>query len=309
VITALGLSAALDITYLVDQVHAGEIHRPHEVLALPGGKALNVVRAVRVLRGEVRAIVPTGGYTGARVRDGLVALGVDGPEINAGEETRLCITMFGDDGADPTEFYERAPEIPDAAWAAVRGAVDAMDDGWLAVSGSVPDGRIADLVETLAAAAARGIRIALDTHGKALAEVLHVTPPEVVKINRHEAAQLRGAGEAAALARGLGDRGVGLAVVTDGPDGSVAVQGGEAWRASPPRAGRFAVGSGDSFLAGLLVGLDRGSELPETLRLATAAAAANTLAPGAALFDLEDVTRIAPAVEVRSLSEAAGGAG
>jgi fructose-1-phosphate kinase PfkB-like protein len=63
------------------------------------------------------------------------------------------------------------------------------------------------------------------------------------------------------------------------------------------------VGSGDSFLAGLLVGLgpDGTGSLPEALRLATATAAANTLTPGAALFALDDVHRLTDAVIVTHL--------
>jgi 1-phosphofructokinase family hexose kinase len=306
-ITAVGLSAALDVTYLVDAVRLGAIHRPHGVLSVPGGKALNVARAALALGTEVRALVPTGGHTGARVRDGLAQLGVEAPLIESDAETRLCVTVIGDDGAAPTEFYERAPDVSDAAWAAVRREAETLVDGWLAVSGSLPDERIADTTELLAEATARGIPVALDTHGRALAEIVRAAPPALVKVNRHEAEALLGVGDAAALARRLADRGVRIAVVTDGPHGAVAAIGGELWRATPPSAGRYAVGSGDSFLAGLLVGLgpEAAGSLPDALRLSTAAAAANTLAPGAALFALDDVRRIAAAVTLTRLD--AGG--
>jgi sugar/nucleoside kinase (ribokinase family) len=41
-----------------------------------------------------------------------------------------------------------------------------------------------------------------------------------------------------------------------------------------------AIGAGDSFAAGLAVGLLRGAELPEALRLAAAAGTATALHPG-----------------------------
>ena len=53
------------------------------------------------------------------------------------------------------------------------------------------------------------------------------------------------------------------------------------------------MGSGDSFLAGLLVAIDEGAALPDALRLATAAGAANTLEPGAARFDPAEARRLA----------------
>jgi len=296
-IAVLGLSAALDVTYLVDALRPGAIHRPHRVLALPGGKALNVVRAAHALGTTAQVVVPTGGFTGARVRDALAAEGVDLPALDAGGETRHCVTVFPDDGAAPTELYETAADVPDATWAAVRRRVDAIGEGWLAVSGSVPAARIAGLAETLADAARRGVRIALDTHGRALADLLSAVRPALVKVNRAEAEELLGPGGAHDLAVRLRARAE-VAVVTDGPDGATAADGDDLWHAAAPPAGRFAVGSGDSFLAGLLVGLDAGTTLPEALRLATAAAAANTLAPGAALFSPEDARRIARTVAV-----------
>ena len=50
-ITVLLLSPSLDVTYLVDEVTVGEIHRPHTVLRSPGGKGLNLARAAH-RRGE-----------------------------------------------------------------------------------------------------------------------------------------------------------------------------------------------------------------------------------------------------------------
>lgn len=315
-ITFLGLSAALDLTYLVDHLRPGAIHRPGGVLAQPGGKAFNAARAAKTLGATPRVLAPTGGFTGMRVRAALTELDLDAPEISSDTETRLCVTVF-DDGDAPTEFYEVAPAIPDGTWRAVVEGVEGVDGvggGWLAVSGSIPGARIADVAALIAGAGARGIRIALDTHGPALATLLDATRPALVKINRSEAEELLGAGDAATLAGRLAERTHGVAVVTDGAEGASAAVGDDVWRAVPPAAGRFAVGSGDCFLAGLLVGLDAvpgtgealayalpkalADALPGALRLATAAAAANTLEPGAALFTIADVHRLAGDVRV-----------
>ncbi|MGZ6545914.1 MAG: PfkB family carbohydrate kinase, partial [Actinomycetota bacterium] len=45
--------------------------------------------------------------------------------------------------------------------------------------------------------------------------------------------------------------------------------------------GRYPVGSGDAFLAGLVVALDRGTGWGEALRMALGAATANAELPGA----------------------------
>ena len=66
-----------------------------------------------------------------------------------------------------------------------------------------------------------------------------------------------------------------------------------------PYAGAYAVGSGDSFLAGLLVGLEAGAELRVALALAAAAGSANTRRPGAALFDEAAVAAARRRIRIR----------
>ena len=65
----------------------------------------------------------------------------------------------------------------------------------------------------------------------------------------------------------------------------LAVDAAGAWRAEPdPRPGRFAIGSGDSFFAGLLVTLAAGGALRDALHAASAAGSANSRTPGAGVF-------------------------
>ncbi|MEO8262427.1 MAG: PfkB family carbohydrate kinase, partial [Pseudolysinimonas sp.] len=109
----------------------------------------------------------------------------------------------------------------------------------------------------------------------------------LLKVNATEAAELLGsAGSALELAAGLRARTGGTVVVTDGAAGAVAVDAAGTWRAAPdPRPGRFAIGSGDSFFAALLVALAAGAALPDALHSASAAGSANTRVPGAGIFD------------------------
>jgi fructose-1-phosphate kinase PfkB-like protein len=62
--------------------------------------------------------------------------------------------------------------------------------------------------------------------------------------------------------------------------------------------GRYPVGSGDAFLAGLATALAAGDELDRALRLATGAGAANALVPGAGELDPAEARRIADTVAV-----------
>jgi fructose-1-phosphate kinase PfkB-like protein len=57
--------------------------------------------------------------------------------------------------------------------------------------------------------------------------------------------------------------------------------------------GPYPVGSGDAFLAGLVVALDGGADWPDALRAALGAGAANAAVPGAGRLDRANAERLA----------------
>lgn len=296
-IATLGLSPALDISYGVPEVSVGRIHRPQWVIELAGGKSLNVARALAVLGTPARVIAPLGGPIGDGIVATLAAMAIEVDQVPVAA-TRRCVSAYSEEDGSVTEFYEPALPLDEAAWQGLGAAVDRVTDGWLAVSGSVPAEQAGSLAELLAGATARGVRVALDIHGPALAAVLAASEVAVVKVNRAEAIELLGEGSARELADGLRAASAGLAVVTDGPDGAVAVGEGAALRAVPGERGGYPVGSGDCFLAGLLHGLSRSMDIGAALTWATAAAAANTRQPGAARFDRDQAEEALPGVVV-----------
>jgi 1-phosphofructokinase family hexose kinase len=292
VITVLLLSPSLDVTYVVDAVTPGGIHRPRETLRLAGGKGLNLARAAVRLGGEAHVVAPLGGRIGEFVRASAAADGIALTSVPVAAETRSCVTIVPDVG-DGLDVYEPASTVSDEEMDAVRHALrSAPVGGWTALAGSVPASiPTAVVVGALRDRAEAGDRLAVDTHGEMLRRVVREVRPDVVKVNRAEASELldvRDGRPAVDLAAALRDRTGGTVVVTDGVDGSACVGADGTWIvAAHPAPGRFPVGSGDSFLAGLLVGLERGSSTNAALGLASAAASANARRPGGALFDVD----------------------
>ncbi|GAB4084165.1 hypothetical protein GCM10028784_07950 [Myceligenerans cantabricum] len=313
-ISAIALSPALDVTYVVDEL-AG-IQRPRSVHRVPGGKALNAARAAAALGARVSAVAVLGAGIGQDVADGARAAGVD-VRVVPGEPTRSCVSVFAHDTGALTEIYERAvplsPRTADTVLDTAAGLA-ASRPGWWFVSGglpaSAPDGLLADVVRRLHDV---GVRVAVDSHGAALRDAVDAGP-DLVKVNRAEAQELVGAeaggahdggpGRAASppeLLAAVHARTGGLVVVTDGAAGAWATDGARVLRARlGDRTGGFPVGSGDSFLGGLLVALDRGDDLAGALALATATGTANAQVPGAAVLDPELAWRLVPEVDVRT---------
>jgi 1-phosphofructokinase family hexose kinase len=297
VITALALSPALDVTYLLDEFTLDVINRPTKVLRLPGGKAINAARAIAALGSPSAVIAPLGGHIGDLIEALLADSGLALTRIATRGETRSCVTIASAEAGALTELYEPSTPLGELAWHGIERAVADIRPSpgdWLALSGSIPaDVDLDRLTDLMTDAAARGFRLAIDTHGDALAALVNGANPHLVKVNRSEATALLALETDVSLdtlADSIRRLGGGLVVVTDGVAGSLAVDDSGSYRVEPDAViGRFAVGSGDCFLGGLLAALDRGESVREALTLAAACASSNASTPGAANFDATDV--------------------
>jgi fructose-1-phosphate kinase PfkB-like protein len=78
---------------------------------------------------------------------------------------------------------------------------------------------------------------------------------------------------------------------------------GKVWRGLLTVRGRYPVGSGDAFLGGMLVALERGEPWPHAIALGLGAACSNAEIAGAGRLDPERARALARVAEVR----AAGG--
>ena len=293
---------AIDRFHRVTELRVGHIHRPVDAVARAGGKGFNVGRAARTLGGRVLMAAPLAGETGRWIERSARAEGMDVHATWIPGDHRTCLSVASDADGSLTEFYEPPGPVDPSDWArfvadvlAVMEAGSSGPDrapGVVLVSGRLPPGAPDDgLGVIVGPLVRRGALVCLDSDGPGLRRAL-AERPAVVKVNAAEASSLLGvavdgaaeAQQAAEAIRALGPR---CAVITLGRDGAmVAGEDGVGWRLTPvANAGRYPVGSGDAFLAGLGVGLARAMSLPDALKLAAGAAAANAEVPGAGVLD------------------------
>lgn len=306
-ITAVAVSPSLDVTHVVDELRG--IQRAVEVHRVGGGKALNAARAAARLDADVAAVAVLGGGTGTMVAESVRDDGVRLTVLDGAATTRMCMSVLSRRTDELTEIYEDPTPVSDEEFEALLDRVAelvAARGGWCLVSGGFPRSLPPDaLARVVTVAHDAGARVAVDSHGAVLREALAARPPALVKVNRAEAAELLGCAPDADLRDVVGQLQAmtgGLVAVTNGRAGVMAHDGTAVLGAVLPEpVGSFPVGSGDAFLAGMVVALDRGDGLADALRLATATAAANALVPGAGRFDRATVDALVPAVEVTEL--------
>lgn len=289
----VNLNLSVDKTVLVPGFKPGGIYRLKDTLTLPGGKGVNVARALRSLGIETPIAGFVSGHNGRWIAESLEREAFEAYlQRHAGGESRVCYTV-ADSGGVTTDLNEEGPLVPAAAQEAFLRRFTALAPRFraAAVCGRTPAGlKKGFYAELVRRAAKRGCFAIFDTSGPSLAEAA-AAGAAGIKVNRDEFEELCGRrfspGLVAEFFRGKAGRGLKLLAVTDGSAPAYAASPFGLWRISPPglRGLRSAVGAGDSFMAGFLYGFLNGFAFERTLQLAAGAAASDCLSVGAGLIN------------------------
>jgi 1-phosphofructokinase family hexose kinase len=309
-IVCLSANPSIDKLFEIERLVKGDIHRPSGFVQVAGGKGLNVARAATSLGAAVTSVAILRGHTGKWLEEQLHAEGVPGRHVWTHGENRSSLSVADRETGGLTEFYEHGAVIPSSAWIELQHAVASLFDQarWLTISGSLPRGAPDDGYRALVLEArAAGVKVAVDAEGDRLRLALEAQP-DIVKVNQAEARELLEVPtarreEALTAARKLRDLAGGdghAGLVTRGAEGVVlAAPDGTLYEGVLYVRGRYPVGSGDAFLAGLVTGLDRGKDWGDALCLALGAATANAEIPGAGRLEPARAEDLATQAEVR----------
>ncbi|MER7518933.1 1-phosphofructokinase [Streptomyces sp. NPDC126499] len=275
---------SLDRTYEVPALERGEVLRATGERMDPGGKGVNVSRALAAAGHRTVAVVPLGGAPGALVAELLAAQGIRVAPVPLTGHTRSNIAIAEPDGT-LTKVNAPGPKLSPEESETLLASVGRYDPApeWIACCGSLPRGLAPEwYAELVTRAHAAGARIALDTSGPSLLAAL-TARPDVVKPNAEELAGAVGrplatVGDAVKAARELRESGAGAVLASLGADGQLLVSDDGVWYGTAAvKAVRSDVGAGDASLAGFLAA---GGEGPEALAAALAHGAAAVQLPG-----------------------------
>jgi 1-phosphofructokinase len=294
-IVTLTPNPSLDRALHLERLEPGEVNRAAATHLHPGGKGINVSRALAAHGVASRAVLPSGGPDGAQVVALLAAQGVDAHPVPVSGDTRSNITLSESSGAT-TKVNAPGPALTADEQEALLAAVDAeLAAGADAVvaAGSLPAGvddtfftRVADL------GAARGVPVLLDTSGAPFAAAVRHGGLALVKPNDDELAELVGrelvtVGDVLDAAATVRAGGTDAVLVSLGVHGALLVTGAGAWWAGGPALVPVStVGAGDSTLAGYLAAAGAPAD---RLRRAVAGGRAAVRLPGSAVPRPSDI--------------------
>jgi 1-phosphofructokinase len=312
VILTVTLNAAVDRTLVVPSLTLGHRHRAPEGIALAGGKGINVARALRVLNVPVLATGLVGGRNGDAIRDGLAQAAIPFDLVEVSSLSRTSTALVDPTTGTQTEINEHGPAIsPEEAhefskrlWFLMEYATAVVFAGSL--PGNVDENYLTSLVRK---AREEGLYTVVDAPPTVLKAALKANP-SLVSPNQHEAESAVGfdfieEGDYLWGVRRLIELGAERACMTS-PEGHsyLTTEDGVISARAPKVETLSTIGSGDSYLAGLLAGLLHRKLSPvEAVRLAAGCAAANAEALGAGVFEARRAEELSEAVRVEVLAD------
>ncbi|MEV1178279.1 hexose kinase, partial [Nonomuraea sp. NPDC049784] len=186
-ILTLTLNPSLDRTIEIAALDRGAVIRAAAAHLDPGGKGVNVSRALLANAVSSRAVVPFGGDEGRQLVRLLAAEGLDMVTVPVAGPTRSNVTLAEPDGTI-TKINEPGTALSAEELDTIADAVlDAAHEAdWVVASGSLPPEVPADVYARLCRRfTGAGIHMAVDTSGPALASALGASPA-LVKPNLEE---------------------------------------------------------------------------------------------------------------------------
>lgn len=283
-ILVINLNASVDKRYKMKDLIKGEVMRAAEVDNTPGGKGIHVANVATILGEDCIATGYLGGKSGEFISEKLQDYGIKQDFVQVAGETRSCLAIITESGAQ-TEILEPGPTVTqeeqEAFWDKYQELLSKA--AVVAASGSMPKGLPGDFYGQLINLARKaGKPFLLDTSGEALIQGIKAQP-YFVKPNNDEikvlvGAELRSDEDIVHVLQKFMEDGIKLPVISLGAQGSMAGYNQHVYKITVPKIQcKNPVGSGDSFVAGIAVGIERGMAIEDVLSLGAACGTANAM--------------------------------
>ena len=293
------LNPAVDLYLSVSRLTVEDVNRVLWFRRDPGGKGINVSRVIRELGGKSIAFCLLGGTTGEEIFRHLNAKGIWVERIPIKGITRTNITIKEERTGRIIKLNEKGPPLIQRQLRICLSRLERLvqKGDYVALCGSLPPGAP---LETYALfirrLRARGAKVLLDTDGEPFRQGLRETPsfikPNLFEFSRLVRGPLRSRRERLSACRRFLRMGMEGILLSMGKEGALLVSREGSWFSKTPSVRvDSTIGAGDSLVGGFLLGLSRGKNLVESLRLGMACGTAAVVTPATELCHKEDVQK------------------
>ena len=307
-IVSLTPNTTLDLTVFVPQLRPNTTIRATRTFHSMGGKPTDAAWILGRMGVASLALGLAAGAVGEKVKAMLEALDVMTDFIEVDGETRVNTVIIDESTGEHTTITTALMMVKPEHVAALRERYAAAlpQASVVITGGSLPPGLSPGVYAAVIELAREySVPVIFDAAEPNLSAGL-AARPACIKPNEHELSalvgrKLKSVDALYAAGREIVKRYGTQVVITMGADGALALLDGRGYR-SPPIAIEVSspAGAGDAVLAGLAHALHHGTPLEEGLRLGIAAATAVCLQPGTAAYDVADMERFLPLVELTS---------
>lgn len=280
-VATITLNAAYDLVGRLSRIEIGEVNTVETLGLFPAGKGINVAKVLK----DLGVDVAVGGFLGEDNVGDFETLfkkqGLEDKFHRVAGKTRINVKITETE-ADVTDLNFLGYQITPEAWQqfTVDSLAYCQNFGIVAVCGSLPRGvspeLFADWLNQLHQA---GVKVVLDSSNAALTAGLKAHP-WLVKPNHRELEAwighpLNSLDEIIAAAKRLKAEGIANVIISMGENGSLWLNDQAVIQAQPPKCENVVstVGAGDSMVAGLIFGIEKGLSQVETLAFASAVSA------------------------------------
>ena len=189
-IATVTLNPSIDKTLTLKTLRIGGINRAIETILDPGGKGVNVSRALAAMGVPTRAIMICGDYGREWMENAMHSRNIEHDIIASGEFTRSNITLVHD-GGEITKINEPGTALTDDDLDQVRVAIRRSRAEWVVLGGrgnpGLPDTTYRDLAIY---AKNLGSKVAIDSSGDEMRFAMDAGVVDLIKPNQFELAEL-----------------------------------------------------------------------------------------------------------------------
>jgi len=308
-IITVTLNPALDKTLTLPGFAVNTVNRVQTIRLDPGGKGINVSKAVKALGGKTLCLGVLGGAPGGYIKSALDKMSLPNDMVITGEQTRTNIKIIDPVLQTNTDINEPGSPVTEETLAAVWTRLTQMvqPGDTVVFAGKNPPGMADDLLaHWIRQLKALNVRICVDTVGEPMRLALE-EGPDIIKPNKSELSDLLGTrlftdNQVLEAAKKLVSKGVGLAAVSMGADGAVFVTKDQVLRGYCPKVSVVStVGAGDAMMAALAHYSSAGCSLEETARRSIAVASASVLCSGSQPAELDKILPLIDRVRIERL--------